>query len=126
MTFNMAFRDEILPDDFDFSDSEILQDVPTVIPPGTTLETGQLEASMENVEAVIQGKKHCYIWGWAEYDDIFEGTPRHRTEFCHKWTIGGNPRNIDRFSSRYSTYHKYNGADEECEGRLKTVSLKNP
>ncbi len=31
---------------------------------------------------------HYYIWGWAEYNDFFEGTPKHRIEFCYELLLG--------------------------------------
>jgi hypothetical protein len=80
---------------------------------------------MEELEAIIAGTQHLYVWGWAEYDDVFEGTPRHRTEFCHKWSVGGDPRNPTRVSHRYAVHDKYNGADEECEHPLRTASPKD-
>jgi hypothetical protein len=55
---------------------------------------------------LIQYKNIAYIWGWIDYDDVFEGTPRHRTEFCYEITLIGEGRIGFRLL--------YQGADNEC------------
>jgi hypothetical protein len=58
---------------------------------------------------------HLYVWGWAEYDDVFDGTERHRTEFCY--SIGFSDRHAaDIVSSDFIRYRHYkgNGVDQEC------------
>ncbi len=51
--------------------------------------------------------------GWAEYDDVFSGTKRHRTEFCHELIVGGNPA-AGKATITLSVYPRFNGMDEEC------------
>jgi hypothetical protein len=71
---------------------------------------------------VFQKKNHLYLWGWAEYDDVFPGTERHRTEFCYELLF------IAPFPSKSSFTHKlhtrYNGAEDECLKPVLTGSRK--
>jgi hypothetical protein len=121
---NASVRDAILPDDFDFPDFGS-GNIGLFIAPGSTIRSIQIAITLEGMEEIIAGKKHLYTWGWAEYDDVFEQTRRHRTEFCYKWEIGGNPRDPDKISFRSATHDRYNGADDECENPLRTASPKD-
>jgi hypothetical protein len=118
---NKQVRTEILPADFDFPDLG-RESIPSLVAPGDTLESTPLVTTLDELERVADGRSHFYFYGWAEYDDVFERTLRHRTEFCYKVTVGGNPRAPGHFSTRWNLYGKYNGADEECDGPLRTQS----
>jgi hypothetical protein len=69
---------------------------------------------------IFQGRNHLYMWGWAEYDDVFPDSERHRTEFCYELLF------IAPFPSKSSFTHRlhtrYNGADDECLKPLQTSS----
>lgn len=53
-----------------------------------------------------------FIWGWADYDDIFDATPRHRTEFCCRVVV--IPQNPAQMMVRFETYRMHNGYDDDC------------
>jgi hypothetical protein len=114
-----------LPNDFDFSSFYVVADIQLLIPPGNIIQSDRFIITLEQMDDIIAGKQHLYFFGWIEYDDVFEGTPRHRTEFCHYMTGSGNPRNQETFSYRFSFHRKHNGADEECDYPLKTTSRKD-
>lgn len=124
MFINKDVRDTVLPTNFDFPDSGS-ETVPILIAPDGTLDSSELVLSLDEMRDIIAGRKHFYTWGWVEYDDVFERAPRHRTEFCYKWTIGGEPTNHERISMRYHLHNRHNGADDECLRPIKTSSPKN-
>lgn len=124
MWTNLSVRTDTLLSDFDFPD-EGAGDIPTLIAPQATVDTQELELSLDDLELAIAGKRHLYAWGWAEYDDVFDRTRRHRTEFCYKINVGGNPRDPNKMTFRWITHDRYNGADEECETPLKATSSKD-
>lgn len=64
----------------------------------------------ENIDLIAAGKYTVYVWGWAEYGDIFENT-KHRTEFCIKVIAISMANNFMYVNSL--TCPRYNGADEE-------------
>lgn len=85
LSINTTYRllDEPLPKDYDFPQSR--EDlIPTIAGPRSMVEAVSGAISSEDLEAVQNGKKYFYIWGWAEYHDIFEGTRKHVTRFCNQ------------------------------------------
>ncbi len=93
------------------------------IAPGSSISSDPpLKLSLEDWDAMKEGKKHVYVWGWAEYDDVFDGTRRHRTEFCHKWRSSGPVEDFSKVTFWYGLFSRLNGADAECLGPLKTSS----
>jgi hypothetical protein len=53
----------------------------------------------------------CFVWGWVEYDDIFD--TRHRSEFCVELELRGGP-STDPNAVAFRFYRLHNGADDEC------------
>lgn len=85
LSINTTYRllDEPLPKDYDFSQSgEGL--TPSIAGPRSMVEATPGTISSEDLQAVQEGKKYFYIWGWAEYHDIFEGTRKRMTRFCNQ------------------------------------------
>jgi hypothetical protein len=85
-----------LPNDFDFADLEE-KDISGFIPPRgmISMTVGQ---AINEIEAVTQNKKRLFLWGWVEYDDIFEGTPRHRVDYCFEIKITGEAKSGANFA----------------------------
>lgn len=85
-----SLLDEPLSQGFDFPHAR--EDlIPTIAGPKSMVEALPGTLSSEDLEAVQQGTKFFYIWGWAEYHDIFEGTKKHVTRFCNQLTqVEGN------------------------------------
>lgn len=102
----------------------------TFIGPGGTAIIGPALIPTEVIWAALDRRVHLYVWAWFEYDDIFEGTPRHRTEFCVKIEPLRNPYlNADGTGSvpiGFKIHRAFNGADEDCTKRIQTGSPKNP
>ncbi len=115
-----------VPTDFDFSDFDDLgnrilsYDVyrPLIVgPKATTLSPViNIEPAILRQVRDLQGK--LLIWGWAEYDEIFPGAKRHRTEFCYQVAVSGSPAGHVGFSQ----YHMHNGVDEDCSKKPTAVA----
>lgn len=117
---NWAYFEHDLPDDFDFPDFSGEERTPTLIGPHATQYTSPLEIDAQHIDSVIAGKQRIYIWGWAEYDDVFSATSRHRTEFCNEVLVS---RVSDQeLSIRFRLYRKHNGADGECLKKTTTYA----
>ena len=93
LSINTTYRllDEPLPRDYDFPESR--EDlIPTIAGPRSMVEAVSGTLSSEDLAAVKEGKKFFYIWGWAEYHDIFEGTKKRVTRFCNQLIeVDGDP-----------------------------------
>ncbi|QDZ29797.1 hypothetical protein [Noviherbaspirillum sp. UKPF54] len=83
ITTTYRLLDEPLPQDYDFPGDR--QDtVNAIAGPRALVEGTPGSIGAEELAAVQQGKKYFYIWGRAEYHDIFEGTGKHTTRFCNQ------------------------------------------
>lgn len=106
-----VFNDEV-PDDFDFPDADQIEIV--TFGPGVMLLSPSVSFNRVNIE------KYCKIlvWGWVEYSDVFNNTPRRRTEFCFEIPI-----RVIQWSEEYIPefvhFKRFNGADEDCLHKAK-------
>jgi hypothetical protein len=70
-----------MPSDFAFSDN-------TTTPPRTlflgpdTQQATFIDLPLSAIEDVVERKKQLFVWGWATYNDVFNGTPPRLMEFC--------------------------------------------
>lgn len=80
------------PPDFEF---KIDKFAPSLLGPkgGMTGETYRI--SLAEIYEIKSGAKTIYIWGRAEYNDVFPGTRRHYTNFCHKIVVTGDPTIVE-------------------------------
>lgn len=107
-----------VPADFDFADFDDLGNRilsydayrPIIVGPKSTALSPVINIEPAILRQVrdLQGK--LLIWGWVEYDEIFPGAKRHRTEFCYQVAVSGSPASHVGFSQ----YHLHNGVDEDC------------
>ena len=119
---NWRFFEGDIPSDYDFPDTQGEATVPVLIGPGGTVFTTSLDISASLLERAARREGRIYLWGWTDYDDVFENTPRHRTEFCYEMVVlqlasagnvssGNAPRQT---AIQFRVHGRYNGADNEC------------
>ena len=99
-----------IPDGFQFPDSELFgygligpQDellTPFVRIPATDFAAPPLEGNW-------------FFWGWVEYNDIFNGTSRHRTEFCFAIERNRLQSQTD-LAITFKPHSRFNAADRHC------------
>ena len=58
--------------------------------------------------------RNVYIWGWADYDDVFTNTARHRTEFCYEVTLDRGAAGVGKVGIGLRIYGPFNGADDDA------------
>jgi hypothetical protein len=118
-----------IPSDFDFADFDEMGNrilayesySALVMGPKSKSFSPAIAIDASTVRMVRELEGRVLIWGWAEYDDIFEDSTRHRTEFCYQMTVSGDPPNSH---IGFSQYRRFNGADEDCE--RKPTALVRP
>jgi hypothetical protein len=82
---NIHVADTELKTDFGFPDLGDRSEVTFLsIPPKGKIYSTHLRLERLNFEAVEKEQRYLYFYGWATYNDIFEGTGLHRTEFCYQ------------------------------------------
>jgi hypothetical protein len=109
-----------IPLDFTFPSSQQFRNA--LIGPGVawhspfvTIGAVELEASTASggVDGEPAASVERYLWGWIEYDDIFPGSTRHRTEFCFQIIFERLPATNEGFI-RFEPYSRFNAADWDC------------
>jgi hypothetical protein len=100
---NWQFFPQRMPDDFTFPDDSSANN-PTLIGPKSTIYFGPLAIP---AKYFVQGHTHLFVWGWTEYNDVFEGTERHRTEFCGEIVLL-------RVNANLELCPRHNCSDRDC------------
>jgi hypothetical protein len=104
------FGDDGPPADFQYPDG------PDSLPLPAPVVGGRSEiasAPMPFVAADLAAG-NLYIWGWIEYSDVYENTPRHRTEFCVRVVVVGVDEDNDELRLQFSPFGPFNGAESDC------------
>jgi hypothetical protein len=100
-----------LPMDFDFPDYALAQR--GIVGPNAIMHGSHFDISVERLQKIRAGSATAYLWGWVEYNDVFDNKRRHRSEFCFQIEVTGNPI-YKEGGFRYATYGPFNGYDDEC------------
>jgi hypothetical protein len=114
---NRGIAPKRLPETYDtFPDAEGQRRQKVLIAPNGFVRSGDFYFSLDELQRVREGKAFCYLFGWIDYNDVFEGTPRHRTEFCVAILIDTDPatKNCD---FTFAIFGPLNGHDEDCHRR---------
>jgi len=117
-----------LPEDFKFPPGGTNYDIRSLMGPRSTVGGAEIHVTGAVLAEVQQGKKHFYMWGWAKYNDLFEGTPDRVTKFCYHVQFRGDPARA--FDSKmnpaefiFNHYRKHNCADDECAREERELGL---
>jgi hypothetical protein len=89
--------------------------VTSFIGPKDTMFSETLKIPMSTMEAIRLGQARLFVWGWIEYDDMFDGTPRHRTEFCNEMVATNLKNFVDEgkhaIAASFARYGEHNRAN---------------
>ncbi|MBM6576326.1 hypothetical protein KCP91_08070 [Microvirga sp. SRT01] len=119
---NWRLWPEPLHKDFDFP--EVVKDrygIRSVVGPTMFRPSYSVELFRDTLIAIANGSLFFYVWGWMEYHDVFEGTPRHRTEFAFQVLVNTEkmPREV---TITIVNLPAYNGMDDFCYKDIITAS----
>lgn len=102
-----------LPEGFDFPDYDGTPPARFFLGPRQRLGGERQNVGVEYMAAAKLGQLTLYIWGWTEYRDLFSLRKLHRTEFCYRVNVLGDPHSADCLVD-YDVVGGFNGADESC------------
>ena len=122
---NWKYFPGAIPEDFDFKDlgsdgkpDDGKSNQPMFIAPKGDQFSETLRIPIEFVDLARTHRGQILMWGWTEYDDVFLGTLRHRTEFENVLEVTniavGNDKQVTAGLS-FRQYKKHNCADGECK-----------
>jgi hypothetical protein len=113
----VAVFDGQMPDSFNYPDRGAVQPLRGVCGPRVTM-VFPAEIAIQDIVDIQQGRKEGFVYGWVEYNDIFEATRRRRTEYCAKIRVVGDPHTSRPIGNpsplSFEVYGPYNGTDEDC------------
>lgn len=104
------------PPDFDYPDKELpfeSRSETVTIGPGQDFR-GNV-AIPTSIIPLVDNTNRIFVWGWIEYDDVFDDTPRRRTEICVRINVSEDGTKIQA-----SAIGPFNGVDEGCRHQPKT------
>jgi hypothetical protein len=110
---NYAFVDgngeEPLSSDFpDYGDAGDI-----LVAPGATMNAHPFRIDINQAVRLFERRARAFGWGSIDYNDVFDGTERHRFEFCFEIIATGNPTH-KAGGFAYPRLGKFNGHDAEC------------
>ena len=73
--------------------------------------------TVEQIDQIVAGRQRFYIWGWAEYRDVFANTKCHRIRFFNSMKVFGDYRRRpgpDGIPLRMPVIGVFNDPDDEC------------
>jgi hypothetical protein len=84
------YYDEELPIDAPFEVGHL--DDQAIIAPHAVIEGAPWDLNDSMIQEIVNQTKFCYMWGHAEYDDVFAPkTPRHVVEYFYRVVFDGDP-----------------------------------
>jgi hypothetical protein len=121
-----------LPSDFDFPDTygfrEPTEQVRLSIGPQGEMASNPKTIDMFDLDEAYSRRRRIFMYGWADYTDIFPKTPRHRTEFCFEIVTIVKPDEelAGRSPFLYFAYGRHNGAEDECYRKADETARQVP
>lgn len=110
---NRGYYPATMEDRLDFSDAGDGLPGRAMIGPKGIMHGNHRDIPVDLLARAKAGQGSVFIWGWADYDDVFESTPRHRTEFCFQIIITGDPVS-EKCQFFFKQHRPFNGLDDEC------------
>ena len=108
MLVNFNYKEFLgaMPKNFDFPDAA---SQPCLIGPKAEIPGNSLVLHRDVLDRLGRGSHKLYLWGWAEYKDVFDGTPRRRTEFCFELRMNSDPSSGGMYHS-FIPHPRHNGS----------------
>jgi hypothetical protein len=84
---------------------------PVIVGPNAAVNSAYVNLPIGLVADVLARRAYYLFAGWAEYNDVFDRTPRHRVEFCYWVEFEGEPE-ADKIDARFHIHGQHN---RHCE-----------
>lgn len=113
---NLVEQPNELPNDFnypDYWDQESNEYNRITLGPKHANNLGGIEVEIEKIVAAKNADFKIYMYGWIEYNDAFRRHKTHRTEFCIRLRVEGDPVRTN-CAFNFERFGDFNGADEHC------------
>ncbi|MGE0235886.1 hypothetical protein [Methylocystis sp.] len=98
---------------------EPIEKLTFIIGPGAEISVDVIIISADDADRISIGMTRYFIFGAIDYDDIFEGTNRHRTEYCFEVIF-------KQSSIAFVPYANFNATDGDCWRKPKPYEDNKP
>ena len=125
---NIVVFDERVPDNFQYADRITAAPGYGVVGPNVPI-TFPLGIALQDIHDIQNKTRIGLVYGWTEYDDIFEGTARRRTEFCLQIEVASGVLHVipqqrgGPSALGFVVYGPYNAIDNDCFHKLGQVPV---
>jgi hypothetical protein len=111
---NIVSMTDPMPDDYPFVDKTTKPhpNVASYLAPKAILHGPEIRIPAQIIERCALGGYYLYIYGWINYDDIFD--KRHRTEFSYQVTVGTAHGNPGHRVLSFTPTRGHNAIDSDC------------
>jgi hypothetical protein len=119
--FSYGYYPDGLPPGFSFPDgpspnAEAPTSTPRLVGPHGEVAFPVGPIPPRKIEDLLSNRTRLFVWGWAKYHDIFEGTPEHITKFCQELVkFHGDPLDPSSGAATMSSCPVHNCYDDECQ-----------
>lgn len=123
-----AFPSSGMPQNFDFADYPGVDKRQAEVGRGMA-GNATINVPIAYLDLSRRKQLRLYVWGWATYDDVFNGTRRHLSEFCDEFTdVAISTEDATASSAQYSwklqLCKSHNCYDQECSDYSQRVKLR--
>jgi hypothetical protein len=94
---------------------------PAIVGPNAAVNSAYVNLPVGLVADILRHRAHYLFAGWAEYNDVFEHTPRHRVEFCY-WLEFEGDLEASRLEARFHLHGRHNRHCDTDDGITATGS----
>jgi hypothetical protein len=88
---------------------------PAIVGPNAAINSASVSLPIGLVADIRDHRAYYLFAGWAEYNDVFEHTPRHRVEFCY-WLDFEGDIEAQKLEARFHIHGKHNRHCESEDG----------
>lgn len=99
-----------LPETHSYAYGEGEKPSPMFLGPKATEWSEPIKIPANVATDALKGKQVIFIWGCATYNDIFDRTPEHFTQWCYKLVF---TRTSPQPLTQFVAFGPYNGSDED-------------
>ena len=94
-----------------------------MVGPNSIVNGSHINIPVELVSDILDHKTHYLLRGWAEYNDVFDNTPRHRVEFSYLVDFEGDldarkMQALFHIHGKHNRHYDCNAKPPEDEGEL--------
>jgi hypothetical protein len=98
---------------------------PAIVGPNAAINSAYVNLPVGLVADIVERRAYYLFAGWAEYNDVFDHTPRHRVEFCYWVEFDGEPAS-DKLEARFHLHGTHNRHCESDGANASGISRSTP